>query len=72
MRRLMVAVAIVAVAISWAEESKRRSVQFFNLACEHVMQSMTSGDYHDRMQMKYWWASRYSWLPVAPDPPEPE
>ena len=29
-------------------------------------------DYHQMMVDKYNWAARYPWLPVAPDPPEPE
>ena len=29
-------------------------------------------DYHDLMHRKYDRAARYPWLPVAPDPPEPE
>jgi hypothetical protein len=28
-------------------------------------------EYADALQMKYARASRYPWLPVAPDPPEP-
>jgi hypothetical protein len=29
-------------------------------------------EYHQAMMVKYRWAARYSWLPVALDPPEPE
>jgi hypothetical protein len=28
--------------------------------------------YHGRIAMNYHWAARYPWLPVEPDPPEPE
>ena len=28
--------------------------------------------FHSRMGEKYCWTSRYPWLPVAPDPPEPK
>src|SRR3954464_961716 len=28
--------------------------------------------WHDRLEPKYERAARYPWLPVAPDPPEPE
>ena len=27
--------------------------------------------FHSSLYKKYEWASRYPWLPVAPDPPEP-
>jgi hypothetical protein len=27
---------------------------------------------HARLKEKYWRAARYPWLPVGPDPPEPE
>jgi hypothetical protein len=29
-------------------------------------------DYHQAMWLKYFHAARYPWLPVEPDPPEPE
>jgi hypothetical protein len=29
-------------------------------------------DRHARLKEKYWRAARYPWLPVEPDPPEPE
>jgi hypothetical protein len=29
-------------------------------------------EYYDQMRKKYERAARYPWLPVAPDPPEPE
>ena len=29
-------------------------------------------EYHEAMIVKYERATRYPWLPVAPDPPEPE
>jgi hypothetical protein len=28
--------------------------------------------YHAALRKKYEWAARYPWLPVEPDPPEPE
>jgi hypothetical protein len=28
--------------------------------------------YHDALGRKYLWAARFPWLPVKPDPPEPE
>jgi hypothetical protein len=28
--------------------------------------------YHRSLMKKYKWASHHPWLPVAPDPPEPE
>jgi hypothetical protein len=27
--------------------------------------------YHESLASKYWYATRYPWLPVEPDPPEP-
>jgi hypothetical protein len=29
-------------------------------------------EWHESMRLKYDWAARYPWLPVGPDPPEPE
>jgi hypothetical protein len=29
-------------------------------------------DYHENLAAKYERAARYPWLPIAPDPPEPE
>jgi hypothetical protein len=28
--------------------------------------------WHEAMAEKYGWAARYPWLPVGPDPPEPD
>jgi hypothetical protein len=28
--------------------------------------------YHGSLASKYWYAARYPWLPVEPDPPDPE
>lgn len=71
-RRLMVAMAIVAVAtVWWAEKSKGRIAPFMYKAVMHSVEPDPTG-YHARMVAKYEWAARYPWLPVWPDPPEPE
>jgi hypothetical protein len=28
--------------------------------------------YHEALARRYWYAARFPWLPVEPDPPEPE
>jgi hypothetical protein len=80
-RRLMVAVAVVGFALASLTLSanySRRADYFASLQPEWV--SWQSGshsfrakwDYWVEMEHKYRRAARYPWLPVAPDPPEPE
>jgi len=91
-RRLMVAVAIVAVVIAawrrrehfrgWANEYGRRAavpctVPPFEpeaiVAWEKWYDRlMRRSRYHSDLRLKYESASDHPWLPVAPDPPEPE
>ena len=93
-RRLMVHVAILALAMAFLDNvampwAARRSEEFRELGQYHRGVSWTihpvdrnrrrAGwnsarllEYHARMAEKYDRAARFPWLPVAPDPPEPE
>jgi hypothetical protein len=93
-RRLMLAVAVVALLVGMAIESEWRRVRFHKLvqfywwkqanphfpylsATYEDWESITRrlprlGPYYAAMRAKYEFAERYPWLPVAPDPPEPE
>ena len=80
-RRMMVAVAIVACIFRAIERRKR----FLRIVDSHRSPDWrflrhpgdtnyvsTLARWHDEMQAKYEFAARYPFLPVAPDPPEPE
>jgi hypothetical protein len=41
-------------------------------AAAQVRANAAIRDRHARLKEKYWRAARYPWLPVQPDPPEPE
>ena len=41
-------------------------------AAAQVRANAAIRDRHARLKEKYWRAARYPWLPVGPDPPEPE
>jgi hypothetical protein len=41
-------------------------------AAAQVRANAAIRDRHARLKEKYWRAARYPWLPVRPDPPEPE
>lgn len=81
-RWLMIAVAIVAVVLGLSRWLWNRSVAFRAIADVHNAHRMGSipmhtGNlpwlmYHIEMEKKYDRAARYPWLPVAPDPPEPQ
>jgi hypothetical protein len=103
-RRMMVAVAIVAVATAMGVTLYRRSQRFRGIAAAFVLKEdlatvvpSVSPDevretyrpgasywevrvvakpknaaYYTQMRMKYERYSRYPWLLVTPDPPEPE
>ena len=81
--RLMVAVAIVAFGFGGLLWLGRRAEDFRSISIGHAerfdSEMQRSGgavtlraDYHRRMAEKYDRAAMSSWLPVAPDPPEPE
>ena len=87
-RRLMIAVAVVAVLLGVVVGLKRRSDRFraiaLRYAAKHKEDRMAYDvvadegrflrryDYHLSMQRKYEMATERPWLPVPPDPPEPE
>ena len=86
-RRLMIAVAVVAVLLEIGAEVgavlKRRESHFGLEGGEHRFAECMSGPglagnhprqaaYYGRMAVKYEWAARYPFLPVWPDPPEPD
>lgn len=87
-RRLMVAVAALALVLAvWAGQ-QRRKARFERLWRYHDGLTGTryiksydpgtprfrtaKGRWHYALALKYAEAARYPWLPVAPDPPEPE
>jgi hypothetical protein len=86
-RRLMILVALGALA-SYAAYLVRRSEAFRAEADRHRLAWVSpvawlslidrdtrvpaKADYHHAMKWKYERAARYPWLPVEPDPPEPE
>jgi hypothetical protein len=80
-RRLMVAVAIVAIYFGWSRWMERRSDRFRSLWIEHLYKFVeisspkpldeVQGYYHFKMGEKYRAAMNRPWLPVEPDPPEP-
>ena len=82
-RRLMVAVAVVAAPLACGAWAARRAATFREISAYHALEWSridTTGtqevdaraEWHRAMEMKYRDAARYPWLPVAPDPPEPE
>ncbi len=81
-RRMMILVAATGLALgSWAWMA-RRSAAFQARAAAHsgrvrevempcrVNQPLR--EHHDALVRKYTFAARHPWLPVSPDPPEPE
>jgi hypothetical protein len=77
MRWLMVAVAIVALGLGILAELHRRSARFAQIAWHHeieadICSSTTKAQHHLDLTRRYQHAARYPWLPVAPDPPEPQ
>lgn len=86
-RRLMVAVAIVGVVLAIWVGLERRRARFERLFSYHngltgpaYRRSFdpfrpgfrtAKGRWHHELSQKYGLAARNPWLPVAPDPPEP-
>ena len=92
-RRMMVAVAAVAILLGAALTLRGRQRWFRELRREHQTRALLEfevplkngtiprerrghairlRDWHWRLVEKYRRATRYPFLPVAPDPPEPE
>lgn len=86
-RQMMFVVAIVALAMGCVSWCSSRAARFDDLANQHYRASMKTvgiepdtcnafstprSIYHEEMAKKYAYAYRKPWLPVAPDPPEPE
>jgi hypothetical protein len=80
-RRLMVAVAIIAVAtytgiVVWRIETyaMRADAHARHINSGHSFKydSIDLIQWHERMRLKYENAARNPWFPVAPDPPEPK
>lgn len=77
--RRMIAVAIVAVLIAYAR-GRFLSRMYFDRYLSHYQLkykeeaegNIRRAAYHDSLSEKYWYAARCPFLPVAPDPPEPE
>ena len=85
-RRMMIAVAVVALAIGMVARSRQMS----KIADRHAAQILehsqmmplpngafaalldNRGEWHQAMVAKYRRVARFPWLPVEPDPPEPE
>jgi hypothetical protein len=86
MRRLILVVAIVGLLVGGWLWGERRRTKFAELEFRHQMLSIPRiidpdlkpgppkevANYHREMAEKYRFAATYPWLPVAPDPPEPE
>jgi hypothetical protein len=93
-RRLMIAVAIVAILFGAVYRLASRRARFLAIA-QHHRESITDEDpllkayfsvldgesrslltpinrWHHAMTSRYRHAADHPWLPVAPDPPEPE
>ena len=81
-RRMLVAIAVVAVYLGWSRWMERRSERFRALWIEHINKvgeisspkpspREVQGYYHLKMGEKYKSAMNRPWLPVEPDPPEP-
>ncbi len=81
-RRMMVAVAVVAIGVvGYVNVEKDRTRRVW-IAAEHAYEAellaKSAGSspakfrWHEAMAAKYLRAARYPFLPVAPDPPEPE
>ena len=81
-RRMLLAIAVVAVYLGWSRWIEKRSERFQALWNEHVNKigeisspkprpDEVQGYYHLKMGEKYRAAINRPWFPVEPDPPEP-
>jgi hypothetical protein len=82
LRRMVVGIAILGLAFgvtSWLQRMRGRAISYQSMADRHA-KLMVRGSHNSTARMrhhltlrdKYEEAARYPWLPVAPDPPEPE
>ena len=86
-RRMMVAVAILAVGLAvamglpgWADRRRARMTAigyrhaffFSELSRQRPPAAARVLEYHDAMRKKYYHAAQHPWLPVLPDPQPPE
>ena len=86
-RRLMILVALAGlIAGGWVEGERRRvrfrwyEIEYSNRLWDYRLEHNLADDppdparlaWHVTMYHKYEFAVRYPWLPVWPDPPEPE
>ncbi len=80
LRRMMIAVAILAIsmaaALRWFDLHSRARAYAFWAAVSPMNIKGPKGErmamHYDLLRLKYERAARYPWLPVAPDPPEPK
>jgi hypothetical protein len=84
-RRMMIATSVVAGMLGPASVLSRRA-EAFRLRSDQLSIEWMNLGYHDQdspavrtreeylagLVEKYRYAARYPWLPVEPDPPEPE
>ena len=82
-RRLMIAVASVAAVLGIGTELGRRSRMFAWLSSQHAIAAAPRirgwpvrpdriGQWHQDLEVKNRTAAASPWLPVRPDPPDPE
>jgi hypothetical protein len=88
LRALMLVIAVVVLLIGGVAELPRRRERFQRYASYHTWESIPSGpgypesldeaarrgrsEWQAALAKKYRRAARHPWLPVWPDPPEPE
>jgi hypothetical protein len=79
-RRMMVVVAIVGIALGLDAWKASRAAFFGQKGAGHMQAwlrlptdaPLSKTRYHLRLASKYYRAYRSPWLPVEPDPPEPK
>ena len=84
LRRMMVGVAVVGIILASINMQRRRRALLWRAEFEGDVATLLQSNrrhgaaptelihYHSALQAKYAGATRYPWLPVAPDPPEPK
>ncbi len=79
LRWLMLLIAVVAIGV-WVWRMMKLQEGYWHEAQRHAILAASSEakkedrltDYHTHLKLKYERAARYPWLPLEPDPPEPE